>query len=95
MGMWPMARGPFSCSPIHLIFFTIVTKQAKVQNEAAAKQSSKDTPSGLIILVILIRVRSNLRIFDYKLFLKYLSFKYGDNMYRLVLKNTLIRLYIY
>ncbi len=34
-------------------------------------------------------MRTNFRIFDYQSFLKYLSFKYIDCMYRLILKSTL------
>ena len=49
---------------------------------------------GLLILVVWTRVKLNFRIFNYELFLKYLSFKYGDYMYRFVLKSILIRSYI-
>ena len=38
---------------------------------------------------------SNFRIIDYELLLKYLSFKYGDYMYILVLKSTLTKSYIF
>ena len=44
--------------------------------------------------------RSNFKIFGYESFLKYLSLKYSDYMYRLVLKNTTlnhisVNIYIY